>query len=112
MNEWGIFQTNKELPFYRNKSLILTNDQTVEFNINSYFEGWNIDGAILPSNKSLNKFNLTKSREQNLTTIVEIPNPKDITFIYTFNQSNDKFIRISQDSKFKAWIESCEVMEN
>lgn len=44
INEWGIYQTNLGIPFYRNNSFIFHNNQSVDYYLNNYFDGWNIDG--------------------------------------------------------------------
>ncbi len=46
-SNWGIYQTNMGLPYSGpNNSLILTNNQTFNYNLGRSFVGWNIDYNI------------------------------------------------------------------
>jgi hypothetical protein len=47
INNWGIYQTNIGLPISEpNNSIILTNNQTFNYNLGQSFVGWNIDYTI------------------------------------------------------------------
>jgi hypothetical protein len=93
-----------------NNSIILTNGQIFNNNLGRSFAGWNIDYTVQNPLNGSNTVTFQKPSAQNFIYSNRVPNPSNMTFMYSFGLSANNFAYILQDiNEQQIWKQICTV---
>jgi len=95
-----------------NNSIILTNSQIFNYNLGRSFAGWNIDYTVQNPLNGSNNVTFQKPSVQNFIYSDLVPNPSNMTFMYSFGLSANTFAYILQDINEDVWQQICTVDGN